>query len=108
MGIPAYYTPTAAGTELSKGKEIRIFNGKEHVLETAISADVALIHAKKAYRLGNLVYSKTARNFNPLMAMAASYTIVEVDEIVESGELDPELISTPHIFIDAIVERCRK
>lgn len=108
MGIPAYFTPTAAGTELDRGKEKRSFDGVDCVMEKAIHADVALIRAKKADRLGNLVYSKVARNFNPLMAMAARYTIAEVDDIVEPGELDPELITTPHIFVDAIVERCGK
>ena len=105
MGIPAYYTPASVGTELEAGKEVREFNGKKYVLEEAIHADVALIRAKKADRLGNLVYSKTARNFNPVMAMAADYTIVEVDEIVEPGELDPESIVTPHPFVKAIVKR---
>ena len=105
MGIPAYYTPASVGTDLEKGKEVREFNGKRYVLEEAIRADVALIRAKKADRLGNLVYSKTARNFNPVMAMAADYTIVEVDEIVEPGELDPESIVTPHLFVNAIVKR---
>lgn len=108
MGIPAYYTPTAAGTDLEKGKEVREFNGKLYVLEEAIHTDVALIRAKKADTLGNLVYSKVARNFNPLMAMAAKFTIVEVDEIVEAGALDPEEIETPHIFVNAIVKRCGK
>lgn len=108
MGIPAYYTPTAVGTDLEKGKEVREFNGKLYVLEEAIHTDVALIRAKKADTLGNLVYSKVARNFNPLMAMAAEFTIVEVDEIVEAGALDPEEIETPHIFVNAIVKRCGK
>ena len=105
MGIPAYYTPTSAGTDLEKGKEVREFNGRKYVLEEAIHTDVALIRAKKADTLGNLVYSKTARNFNPVMAMAATYTIAEVDEIVEPGELDPEDIVTPHIYVNAIVKR---
>lgn len=108
MGIPAYYTPASVGTELEKGKEVREFNGKKYVLEEAIHADVALIRASKADTLGNLVYSKTARNFNPVMAMAATYTIVEVDEIVEAGTLDPESIITPHIFVNAIVKRGSK
>lgn len=108
MGIPAYYTPTSAGTDLEKGKEVREFNGRKYVLEEAIHTDVALIRAKKADTLGNLVYSKTARNFNPVMAMAATYTIAEVDEIVESGELDPEEIVTPHIYVNAIVKRSAK
>lgn len=108
MGIPAYYTPTSAGTELEAGKEVREFDGKMCVLEKAIHTNVALIRAKKADTLGNLVYSKVARNFNPLMAMAADFTIVEVDEIVEAGDLDPEEIETPHIFVNAIVKRCAK
>lgn len=108
MGIPAYYTPTSAGTDLEKGKEVREFNGRKYVLEEAIHTDVALIRAKKADTLGNLVYSKTARNFNPVMAMAATYTIAEVDEIVEPGELDPENIVTPHIYVNAIVKRSAK
>ena len=108
MGIPAYYTPTSAGTDLEKGKEVREFNGRKYVLEEAIHTDVALIRAKKADTLGNLVYSKTARNFNPVMAMAATYTIAEVDEIVEPGELDPEEIVTPHIYVNAIVKRSTK
>lgn len=108
MGIPAYYTPASADTDLEKGKEVREFDGKRYVLEEAIHTDVALIRAKKADTLGNLVYSKTARNFNPLMAMAATYTIAEVDEIVEAGQLDPEDIISPHIFVDAIVKRGNK
>lgn len=108
MGIPAYYTPASADTDLEKGKEVREFDGKRYVLEEAIHTDVALIRAKKADTLGNLVYSKTARNFNPLMAMAAPYTIAEVDEIVEAGQLDPEDIISPHIFVDAIVKRGNK
>lgn len=108
MGIPAYYTPTSAGTDLEKGKEVREFNGRKYVLEEAIHTDVALIRAKKADTLGNLVYSKTARNFNPVMAMAATYTIAEVDEIVEPGELDPEDVVTPHIYVNAIVKRSAK
>ena len=103
VGIPAYYTPASAGTDLSKGKDVRWFDGIPHVLEQAIRADVALISAKKADTLGNLVYSKTARNFKPAMAMAARYTIALVDEIVEVGQLDPENIITPHIFVNAIV-----
>ena len=104
MGIPAYYTPASADTDLEKGKETRIFNGKKYVLEEAIATDVALIKADKADELGNLIYNKTARNFNPVMAMAAKYTIVEVNEIVKKGDLDPESIVTPHIFVSAIVK----
>lgn len=103
-GIPAFFVPASAGTELDKGKERRIFNGKEYVMEYALHADVSLIKAKKADKLGNLVYSKTARNFNPLMAAAADYTIALVEEIVEVGALSPEEIITPHLFVDAIIE----
>lgn len=105
VGIPAFFTPTAAGTELGKDKEARVFNGRTYILEEAIHADVALIKAYKADTLGNLVYYKTARNFNPAMAMAAKMTIVQVDEIVPTGELEPECIATPHIFVDVITKR---
>lgn len=104
-GITAYYTPTAVGTDLAKGKETRVINGRENLLEEAIKADVALIKAYKADELGNLIYYKTARNFNPLMAMAADYVIAQVDEIVPKGALDPETIITPHIYVDALVRR---
>lgn len=107
-GIPAYYTPTSAGTDLESGKEVREFDGVKCVLEKAIGADTALIHAFRADTLGNLAYNKTARNFNPLMASAAKYTIAEVDEVVEAGALDPEEIVTPHIYVDAIVVRSKK
>ncbi|NLW28487.1 MAG: CoA transferase subunit A [Erysipelothrix sp.] len=103
-GIPAFYTSTAQGTDLAKGKEERDFNGKKYIMETALYGDVALIRAHKADTLGNLVYYKTARNFNPIMATAAKYVIAEVDEIVEPGQLDPEAIVTPHLFVDAIVK----
>ena len=104
-GIPAFYTPTAVGTELAKNKEEREFGGKKYILQEAINADVALIGAAKADRLGNLTYHKTARNFNPLMAMAAELVIAEVGEIVPEGELNPESIVTPHIFVDVLVQR---
>lgn len=107
-GIAAFYTPTSAGTELAIGKESRVFNGREHVLEQSLFADVALIKAYQADRAGNLVYRKTARNFNPLMATAAHLTIVEVEEIVEMGQLDPESIVTPFIFVDVIVQKGRE
>lgn len=103
-GIPAYYALASAGTDLGKGKETREFDGRAYVLERAIHADVALIQARKADRIGNLLYCKTARNFNPLMAMAARYTVALVDEIVELGEMDPERIVTPHVFVQAIVK----
>lgn len=104
-GIPAFYTPTSVGTELAKNKETRFFNGREHVLEESLHADVSLIKAYKADKAGNLIYRKTARNFNPVMAMAADLTIVEVEEVVEIGELDPEAIVTPFPFVDIIVTR---
>jgi len=104
-GIPAFYTATAAWTLLAEGKETKLFDGREYVLEKSLRADVALIKAYKADRYGNLIYYKTARNFNPMMAMAAKLTIVEVDEIVEVGELDPEQIVTPFLFVDVIVQK---
>ncbi|MGX9134758.1 CoA transferase subunit A [Rummeliibacillus sp. JY-2-4R] len=104
-GIPAFFTPTAVGTDLAKGKEVRHINGVDAVLEHSITADIALIKAYKADKAGNLIYRKTARNFNPLMAMAADLTIVEVEEVVEIGELDPESITTPFIFVDIIVNK---
>lgn len=104
-GIAAFYTPTAAGTQLAEGKETRQFNGCDHVLEETLTADVALVRAHKADRAGNLIYRKSARNFNPLMASAAKVTIAEVEEIVETGTLDPESIATPFIFVDMIVKR---
>lgn len=103
-GIGAFYTRTSAGTLLAEHKESRIIDGKEYVLEYPLYADVALIKAKKADKLGNLVFSKTARNFNPDMATAAKITIVQVEEIVEVGDLDPEHIVTPHLFVNYIVE----
>lgn len=105
VGIPAFYTATSVGTELASNKEIREFSEKSYVLERAISADVALLKAYKADKLGNLIYYKTARNFNPVMAMAAKLVIVQVDEIVESGELNSERIVTPHIFVDILVKK---
>jgi len=103
VGIPAFYTPTAANTGLSQGKEVREFNRTSYVMEHAIHADVALIKACRADTMGNLTYYKTARNFNPLMAMAAKITIAEVDEIVPVGDLDPESIVTPHLFVNMII-----
>lgn len=103
-GIPAYFTLASAGTELGAGKETRMYNGRQYVLEEAIYADVALIKAEKADELGNLVYCKSARNFNPAMATAAKYTIAQVSEIVNPGSLDPEAVVTPHIFVNAIVK----
>ncbi len=102
-GIPAIYLAAGVGTEVSEGKEIRIFNGREYLLETALGGDFALIKAWKADKEGNVVFRKTARNFNPVMASAAKITIVEVEEIVESGELDPDFIHTPSIYVDRII-----
>jgi len=107
VGIPAFYTATGVGTELAQGKELKEFNGRIYVLERAIHADVALIKGHKADELGNLTYYKTGRNFNPLMAMAATLTIAEVDEIVPTGSLDPEVIVTPHMFVHIITRRER-
>lgn len=103
-GIPAFYTATSQGTLLAEGKEEREFNGKKYVMETGLRGNVALIRAYKADTLGNLVYYKTARNFNPMMAKAADYVIAEVDEIVEAGDLDPESIVTPHLYVNAVVK----
>ncbi len=105
VGIAGFYTKTAVGTDLQGDREIREFNGETYLLQNAIPADVALISAYKADELGNLVYYKTARNFNPLMAMAGKFVIAEVAEIVPIGSLDPESIVTPHIFVDVIVKR---
>jgi 3-oxoacid CoA-transferase A subunit len=102
-GIAAFYTKTAVGTLLAEGKEERVFHDERFILVEGIRANVALIKAAKADKLGNLVYSKTARNFNPMMATAADLVIAEVDEIVEVGELDPEKIVTPHSYVDMIV-----
>lgn len=102
-GLPAFYTPVGVGTEIAAGKEERPFNGRRAILETALSADYALIRAHKADRLGNLVYRQAARNFNPIMASAARVTIAEVAEIVEVGSLDPEHVMTPAIYVDRIV-----
>ncbi|WP_054950425.1 CoA transferase subunit A [Numidum massiliense] len=103
-GLGGYYTTTGVGTDLAEGKEEREIDGVRYVFEKAIRGDVALIRAHKADTLGNLVYYKTARNFNPLMATAGKTVIVEVDEIVDPGELDPEEIVTPHLFVDTIIE----
>jgi len=103
-GLGGFYTKTAVGTELAKGKETKEIDGETYLFEKALQANVALIRAKKADAKGNLVYHKTARNFNPNMATAASFVIAEVDEIVEVGELAPEEIITPHLFVDAIIK----
>jgi 3-oxoadipate CoA-transferase, alpha subunit len=103
-GIGAFFTPTGYGTQLAEGKETRIINGKAYVLEHPIHADFALIKALKADRWGNLVYRKTARNFGPIMAAAATCAVVQVDEIVALGALDPEAIVTPGIYVQRVVQ----
>lgn len=103
-GIPAFYTPTAYGTELAEGKPIGEFDGRRYVQERWLKADFAIIKAHLGDRHGNLTYNKAARNFNPLMCMAAASTIVQVSRIVEPGEIDPEHVVTPGIFVDRIVE----
>jgi 3-oxoadipate CoA-transferase alpha subunit len=102
-GIGAFYCPTAVGTPLADGKETREIDGRTYVLEYPIRGDVALIAARRSDRMGNLVYRKTARNFGPVMATAATTTIVQVREIVETGDLDPEAVVTPSIYVDRVV-----
>ena len=102
-GIGAFFTPVGAGTQLAQGKEERVIGGVRHVLEAPIHADVALVYAARADTLGNLWYRRTARNFNPLMATAADVTIAEAGEILEVGELEPESVVTPHLYVDHLV-----
>jgi len=102
-GIPAFYTPTSVGTLLAEGKELREFSGRQYVLETALAGDVALIEAWEADRWGNLTYRSSARNFNPVMAMAAKLTIAQAQHIVDLGALDPEKVPTPGIFVQRVV-----
>jgi 3-oxoacid CoA-transferase subunit A len=106
-GIPAFYTPTGYGTMVAEGKETREFNGRRCVLERGLRGDFAFIKAWKGDRWGNLIYRKTARNFNPMMATAADYVIAEVEQLVELGELPPDQIHTPGIFVDAIFQGAR-
>ncbi|HWR70251.1 MAG TPA: 3-oxoacid CoA-transferase subunit A [Dehalococcoidia bacterium] len=103
-GIPAFYTPTGVGTVIEKGKEVRVFDGRPCVMERALKADYAFVRAFKADVMGNLVYRGTQRQFNPIMAIAARTTIAEVDRIVDAGELDPEAIVTPGIYVKRIVK----
>ena len=103
-GIPAFFTPAGFGTEVAEGKEVRIFNGKPHILESALTADFAIVKAWKGDTEGNLVFKATARNFNPMMAMAGKITIAEVEELVPAGELDPNFIHTPGIFVQRIFQ----
>ena len=103
-GIPAFYTPTGFGTEVAEGKEVREFNGKKYILEKSLTADFSIVKAWKGDTKGNLVFKGTARNFNPVMAMAGKTTIAEVEYLVEPGELDPNEIHTPGIFVHRIFE----
>ena len=102
-GIPAFYTATGAGTEIAKGKEVKTFNGRDYIMETGLFADLAIIHAWKADPEGNLVYRMTARNFNPVMATAATITVAQVEHIVGHGEIDPDHIITPGIFVKRMI-----
>lgn len=101
-GIPAFYTPTGVGTKVAEGKEVREFNGRAYVLEKAIQGDFAFVKAWKADPFGNLIYRKTARNFNPMIATAGKITIAEVEEVVELGELNPDEIHTPGVYVNFI------
>lgn len=106
-GIPAFYTPAGFGTEVAEGKEVREFNGKPHILEHALHADYAIVKAWKGDTEGNLVFKATARNFNPMMAMAGNITIAEVEELVPAGTLKPNEIHTPGIFVQRIFQGAR-
>jgi 3-oxoacid CoA-transferase subunit A len=103
-GIPAFFTPTGYGTVIGEGKEVREFNGRPHIMERALRADFAFVKAWKGDKWGNLVYRKTARNFNPMMATAARVTIAEVEELVEVGELDPDQVMTPSVYVKRIFQ----
>jgi 3-oxoacid CoA-transferase subunit A len=103
-GIPAFFTPAGFGTEVAEGKEVRFFEGKAHILEHALTADFAIVKAWKGDTMGNLIFKGTARNFNPVMAMAGKITIAEVEELVPAGQLDPNEIHTPGIFVQRIFQ----
>jgi len=103
-GIPAFFTPTGVGTVVAEGKEVREFDGRPYLMERALTADFAFVKAWKGDKWGNLVYRKTARNFNPMMATAAKITIAEVEHLVEPGELDPDLIHTPSVYVKRIFQ----
>jgi 3-oxoacid CoA-transferase subunit A len=103
-GIPAFYTPAGVGTPIAEGKETRTFNGKEYLLEEAYTADFSLVRAWKGDKMGNLIYNKTARNFNPMIAAAGKVTIAEVEELVETGDLNPNEIHTPSIYVQRIIQ----
>ncbi|MEA2946540.1 MAG: 3-oxoacid CoA-transferase subunit, partial [Alphaproteobacteria bacterium] len=102
-GIPAFFTRTGASTDIAKGKEERVFNGERYIMETGLVADLSIVHAWKGDTEGNLVYRKTARNFNPMMATAGKVTVAEVEHLVEPGEINPDHIITPGIFVQRIV-----
>ena len=102
-GLGGVLTPVGVGTEVEEGKQTMVIDGKKYILELPLRANIALLHAKKADKAGNLIYNKTARNFNPLLAMAADIVIAEVDELVEIGDIDPDLVHTPFVFVDYIV-----
>ena len=103
-GIPAFFTPAGYGTEVAEGKEVRVVNGKPHILESALTADFAIVKAWKGDTEGNLIFKATARNFNPMMAMAGKITVAEVEELVPAGTLDPDQIHTPGIFVQRIFQ----
>lgn len=103
-GIPAFYTPAGVGTPIAEGKETREFNGKEYLLEEALTADFSIVRAWKGDKMGNLVYHKTARNFNPMIAAAGRVTIAEVENLVETGELDANSIHTPSIYVQTLIQ----
>lgn len=103
-GIPAFYTPAGVGTPIAEGKEVRTFNGREYVLEESLVADFSIVRAWKGDKMGNLIYNKTARNFNPIIAAAGKVTIAEVEELVEVGELDSNFIHTPSVYVQRIIQ----
>ncbi|WP_080845343.1 CoA transferase subunit A [Cytobacillus gottheilii] len=103
-GIPAFYTPAGVGTPIAEGKETKVFNGKEYLLEEALKADFSLVRAWHGDKMGNLIYRKTARNFNPMIAAAGTVTIAEVEELKEIGELDPNSIHTPSIYVQGMIQ----
>ncbi|WP_226670225.1 CoA transferase subunit A [Metabacillus litoralis] len=102
-GIPAFYTPAGVGTQIAEGREVRTFDGKEYLLETALTADVSFVRAWRGDRLGNLQYNKTAQNFNPMMAAAGKITIAEVEEMMEIGEIAPQHVHTPSIYVQHLI-----
>lgn len=103
-GIPAFYTPAGVGTQLAEGKEVRVFNGKEFVLETGLTADFSFVKSWAGDTAGNLIYNKTSCNFNPMMAAAGKVTIAEVEQLMDTGELDPNFIHTPGIYVQRVIE----